>query len=118
MRPIAVIPTAEALRLAARAVLKARAHRGELRAVWDDLRALVRLVRAWARGRYRRVPWRAIAVASGALLYFVNPFDAVPDFVPALGLVDDASVVALVVASLRGELRRFAAWEGGTVEPS
>src|SRR4051812_43103918 len=31
---------------------------------------------------------------SGALAYFVSPIDLVPDFMPILGFVDDASVIA------------------------
>ena len=38
-----------------------------------DLPVLVRLVRAYARGDYRRLPWKSIVLATTALLYFVTP---------------------------------------------
>jgi uncharacterized membrane protein YkvA (DUF1232 family) len=101
----------QALRLAASVFEKARRHRAELGTAWNDLQSLARLVRAWARGEYRAVPWRSLAVVIGALVYFVNPFDAVPDFLPGLGLVDDATLIALLVGSIRGDLQNFAAWE-------
>jgi uncharacterized membrane protein YkvA (DUF1232 family) len=37
------------------------------------------------------------AVIGGALLYFLSPVDLVPDFIPTAGLVDDLSVVTLVM---------------------
>jgi len=103
--------SAEAMRLTASVLEKANKHRSELRSFWDDLQALVRLVRAWASGEYRKVPWRTVAVAVGALLYVLDPLDAVPDWIPGIGFVDDAAVVTALVASMRGELARFLDWE-------
>ncbi|MCX5867430.1 MAG: DUF1232 domain-containing protein [Proteobacteria bacterium] len=37
------------------------------------------------------------AVAVGALLYFIDPFDALPDFVPLGGFLDDAAIIAAAV---------------------
>ncbi len=103
--------TIQALHLTARVAEKARHDRGELRGVWDELQALLRLVRAWAQGRYRDVTWKTVGIAAGALVYFLNPFDAVPDFLPGVGYLDDATIIALALASIRGEVRRFLAWE-------
>lgn len=35
------------------------------------------------------------AIIIGALLYFINPFDLIPDITPILGFLDDMSVIAL-----------------------
>jgi uncharacterized membrane protein YkvA (DUF1232 family) len=51
----------------------------------------------------RRVPWWRKALLAGAIGYLAVPFDLVPDFIPVIGLLDDALVVALVLrAVLRG----------------
>jgi len=47
------------------------------------------------------------AAAVGALLYFINPFDAVPDFVPLAGFADDAAIIAAAVTFLRKELKNY-----------
>ena len=46
-----------------------------------------------------------------AVLYFVVPFDAVPDFLFGWGLVDDAAVLSFVAAQIAGELDAFAEWQ-------
>jgi uncharacterized membrane protein YkvA (DUF1232 family) len=47
------------------------------------------------------------AAAVGALLYFINPLDAIPDFSPFVGFVDDAAVIAAAVTYLRKELENY-----------
>jgi uncharacterized membrane protein YkvA (DUF1232 family) len=100
-----------ALRLATAAFRKARRHRTALVGAWADLQTLIRLIKAWARGDYRAVPWRTVLLVVVALLYFVNPVDAILDPLPGIGYLDDASMIALVVAAIRGDLQRFLRWE-------
>ena len=83
----------------------------QLEDVKGDLRALVALLRSWARGEYRAIAPSALAVVGGALLYFVVPTDAVPDFLLGIGFVDDAAVIAYALRAVRGELRSYRAWQ-------
>jgi len=106
-----ILTKVQALNLVRKALFKASARRELLATLWDDLDKLMRLVRAWAVGRYDAIPWRTVAMAIGALVYFVNPLDAIPDVLLGIGYLDDASVLAMVVASLRGDLEKFAQWE-------
>ena len=59
---------AASLAIALRALAKAKTSPQQFAALWNDLTALARLVSAWARREYDIVPWRAIAMASGALV--------------------------------------------------
>ena len=107
----------EISRLVQEALAKAEKRRGRIARVWEDFQALVRLLRAWRCGDYAVVPWRTIILASAALIYFVDPFDLIPDFVPVIGYLDDATVIAFVVESIRRDLDKFLAWENPTPPP-
>jgi len=95
------------------AMRKAEQQEGRLQRVWKDLQALFRLVRAWLQGAYREVPWKTIVLAISALIYFVNPMDLIPDALVGIGYLDDATVIAWVIRSIKQDMDRFALWEQG-----
>ena len=74
-------------------------------------RALFRLIKAYSSGAYRDVPWKTIASATGALVYFVSPIDAIPDIIPGIGFADDAIVIATVVSACAYDISQFLQWE-------
>ena len=43
-------------------------------------------------------------------LYALSPIDLIPDFVPAIGIVDDLVLIPLVMAWLVGRLPHYAPW--------
>ena len=45
-------------------------------------------------------PTWAQATIIGALVYFISPVDAIPDFIPGIGYVDDLAVMAAAIATL------------------
>lgn len=87
----------------------ARRAPGGLRA---KLRLLRMLLRDYANGSYRHVPWRAIAALAAAVAYVVSPVDLIPDFLVPLGLTDDVLVVALAWGLVKRELRAYCTWKG------
>jgi uncharacterized membrane protein YkvA (DUF1232 family) len=52
-----------------------------------------------------RTPRSARLTLIAALAYFVSPFDVVPDFLFAIGFVDDVSVLAAAIAAVQGSIR-------------
>jgi uncharacterized membrane protein YkvA (DUF1232 family) len=82
-----------------------------IRELGDRIKLLGRLVRAYANGSYREITVGNVVLIVAAILYFVTPIDLIPDAVPGAGLVDDATVLAFVLAKLEIELERFSAWE-------
>jgi uncharacterized membrane protein YkvA (DUF1232 family) len=92
---------------------------GAMQGLKDDAAALIRMVREAAAGRYRRVPKRAVIAAVAALVYFLDPLDLIPDFIPVLGLADDAAVLAWVLHQIRRDLVAYREWEkewGGAID--
>jgi uncharacterized membrane protein YkvA (DUF1232 family) len=80
---------------------------------WPYVQAMLRLIRAYFRGEYRNVPQEGLLWIVTAVNYFVDPFDLIPDEVPFLGFVDDATVMSFAVARTRGTLDDFMTWEIG-----
>ena len=97
--------------IVAAALEKARKRRGKLSRVWDDLQDLMQMIRAWARGEYKEVPWETLVLALGAVIYFLSPIDLIPDFIPIIGYLDDVTVVAFALSSIRDDLKLFRVWQ-------
>ena len=49
-----------------------------------------------------------------ALLYLVSPIDLIPDWIPAIGMLDDLAILAFAIPSLVREAEKFIAWEAST----
>lgn len=94
------------------------ANAGALSAVWDDVKAALRLLLAWARRSYRQVSGASLLLLVAALIYFVTPVDLIPDTLGAIGFVDDVTVIQTTVEAVRAELDRFRAWEETDALPS
>lgn len=85
--------------------------RGPLKRFIEDGRMLTALVRDWRAGNYRRALRWTIAAAAFALLYVINPFDIVPDLLPFVGAVDDASVIAACLMLIERDLFKYRDWK-------
>ena len=84
---------------------------GPLSDFWRDIKALMRLLKAYLHKDYTHISLGSVIVVIAAIIYFVSPIDLVPDWFPLAGFVDDAAVVVFVIAQLRAELTKFAQWE-------
>ena len=78
---------------------------------WPYFHTMLRLIRAYSEAKYRDLPESTLTVIVAAIVYLVNPLDVIPDALPALGYLDDATVLALAVRRSRGALDAFMAWE-------
>jgi uncharacterized membrane protein YkvA (DUF1232 family) len=92
-------------------VKKMNAHSKALAAVLADLQLIVRMVRARLKGEYRDLSNKSLVILVGALLYFLMPVDAIPDFIPGVGFLDDAGVIAMALGTVKTEIDKFRAWE-------
>jgi uncharacterized membrane protein YkvA (DUF1232 family) len=88
----------------------AKADKGPLAKFIGTIRDLMQMIAAYSNGSYREVPWSTIAAAVGALVYVLSPIDAIPDFIPGLGLVDDAAVLAVAMKMIGSDVAAFVAW--------
>ncbi|GAA5483851.1 YkvA family protein [Haloferula sargassicola] len=78
---------------------------------WAYLLTMIRLVRDYARGDYREVSAKNLGLIVFAVVYFVSPVDAIPDWVPFLGMLDDSLVVSWALKAVKKELDAYMEWE-------
>lgn len=62
-------------------------------------------------GIYQELPLSTIVAVLAGLLYVVSPIDAFPDVIPVLGWIDDAAVLAFVVAAEQGDVEEYLNWK-------
>lgn len=89
----------------------AQTSRGPFGEMWAYLQAMIRLIRAYANGDYRDISWQSLVIVVLAVVYFVSPLDAIPDWFLGVGYLDDALVVSWAVKQVKDELDAFMAWE-------
>jgi uncharacterized membrane protein YkvA (DUF1232 family) len=85
--------------------------RGPLKRFVSDGKMLIALLKDWRSGNYRNALYGTIAAAAFALIYVFNPFDIVPDVLPIIGAVDDASVIAACLMLLERDLFKYRDWK-------
>jgi len=109
----------ELLREVERARRKQRAPRTarRLKRVLAELKTMLHLIQAWAKGEYSGVSTANLVLIVGAVVYFLMPADFIPDFIAGVGLVDDAAVIAWVVNAVSDELAKFKKWQRTDEEP-
>src|SRR5439155_4184234 len=75
-----------------------------------DVELAVALLRDHAAGAVSHVPYRTIGLLAAALLYYLDPLDVIPDFVPGAGTADDALVLACAFREGADGVQRYRAW--------
>ena len=77
----------------------------------EPIKVSYRLIRACANGSYRSISLDNFGLIIAAIIYFVMPVDALPDFIAVFGLTDDAAILAWTFNKVKEELDRFTKWE-------
>jgi uncharacterized membrane protein YkvA (DUF1232 family) len=77
----------------------------------EPIKSSYRLIRAYANGTYREISFENFGLIVAAIIYFVMPIDALPDFIAGLGFTDDAAVLMWTFNKVSNELERFISWE-------
>ena len=88
--------------------------RGPLKRFVDDSKMLVALIKDYRAGNYKAALFGTIAAVVFALIYVFNPLDILPDVLPFVGAVDDASVIAACLMLVERDLLKYKNWKVNT----
>jgi uncharacterized membrane protein YkvA (DUF1232 family) len=76
-----------------------------------DIKLLISLIQDYDQGNYQEIPWESIAGILTALLYVISSVDLIPDFIPLIGTLDDAVVVAVCLKLVKNDLDAYTFWK-------
>ena len=79
-------------------------------APWESWQIFLRLLRAHLAGKFCASA-DSILIVVAAVIYFVSPFDLIPDSIPVLGLIDDAAVITCAARANLTLISNFRKWE-------
>lgn len=83
----------------------------------EQLGIVTRLLKAYASGDYRQLPWKTLIRMIAVLIYFVSPIDILPDFLPIIGLTDDIALMLWLFSGMGDDIEKFRQWEVGATKP-
>ena len=85
--------------------------KGPLKRFIEDGKVLTALIKDWRAGKYRQALYGTIAAVAFGLLYVFNPFDIVPDVLPFIGAIDDATVIGALLLLVERDLKKYRSWK-------
>ncbi|MFD2571511.1 YkvA family protein [Spirosoma soli] len=77
----------------------------------EQLSIVTRLLKAYASGEYRQLPWKTLIRMIAVLIYFVSPIDILPDFLPIVGLTDDIALMLWMFSGIKDDIDKYRQWE-------
>lgn len=79
--------------------------------VWENMQLLGQMIKAATSGEYKGIPNTTLVGGIAVFIYFLTPIDLIPDFIPVIGLLDDATLLAWFMTSIKSELDKFKEWQ-------
>jgi len=82
-----------------------------LKVHFSDFKVLFAMLRDFSTRKYTAVPWYIISSIGAALIYVISPLDLLPDFIPFIGYLDDATVLALCLNLVHKDIMIYKNWK-------
>ncbi|MCX2745979.1 YkvA family protein [Mangrovivirga sp. M17] len=83
------------------------------KAIKGDFLAALRMIKAYAKKEYKKIPTKSLIGILAGMVYFVMPIDFIPDFIPLVGFADDIALLAWIFSNFKHDIDEYRAWEQG-----
>lgn len=77
----------------------------------QNLKIMISMAQDFINGNYRAYNRKNVILIISGLLYLVNPFDLIPDFLIGIGFLDDIYVMKFIIKKITKEIDRYNAWK-------
>ena len=78
----------------------------------EDVKIFFSMLKDFFTKKYIEVPIGTAMAIVGSLLYVLLPVDVIPDFIPVVGYLDDAAVLAACMAFVHSDIQRYKEFMG------
>jgi uncharacterized membrane protein YkvA (DUF1232 family) len=75
-------------------------------------RIALHLLTDHAKNACPQIPYHTVSVLAAALLYYLEPLDVIPDFIPTAGTADDNLVLDIAWRLAAAGIQRYCDWKG------
>lgn len=69
------------------------------------------------KGKCPQIPYSTIGLLAAGVCYFADEVDIIPDFLPRIGKLDDAAVMAVAFEMAAEGIQRYCDWKGRPTAP-
>jgi uncharacterized membrane protein YkvA (DUF1232 family) len=76
----------------------------------------IKMLKSYLSGEYTAIPLRTIVTLTAGLVYFINPFDIIPDVIPGLGFVDDLAILMWIAGNLGKDIGDYEEFLKGNLD--
>ena len=78
----------------------------------EDVKLFFSMLKDFFTRKYTNVPIGTIVSIAASLLYVLAPLDLIPDFLPFVGYLDDAGIIALCINGFKADLENYKEFKG------
>ncbi|MDA0193489.1 MAG: YkvA family protein [Bacteroidetes bacterium] len=90
----------------------------KLKELFESVKLFINMIKSHISGEYRDIPKRTLLLILFGLIYFLIPIDAIPDFIPITGYVDDLTILLWIYKSVQKDISAYKDWQSSQMAPS
>ena len=109
-RAIAIFNSMKSNKISDEDLHKAEEKAKNLNDYMKDFMLLIDMCKDSINGKYPIDKWN-LSIIIGTIIYVVSPIDAIPDFIPVVGWLDDATIVGYALSKLAQEISNYKAFK-------